>query len=552
MRIPRESMRAWLGVLLMAVSGGTAIALPPTPPSTLSYQARVIVDGEPAEGIFDLEAARYDSSSGCCQVGSTVTLTGVEIIDGLLSVELDFGLTANDPGRWLELRLRPSGSGSSTALEPRHELTSAPIAIHAWHALEADTSLDALLLNGNPASYYQAWSHHTGVPGDIADGDDDALAVLGCASGEVAVWTSGGWTCGEDAGLRHATTHVVNATGSPTENGSALLAALAAIPTPTVAAEAQLLKLGPGHYDLDGQALVMKPWVDVEGSGQRITVIASDVCLTTAPATIVLADDCELRQLSVENTCALNASGIDGLADRVRISDVTARATSSGGTAYGMGLMGEHPVLQRVTATAEGGLTYNCGLSVISEAGGVIRDVTAEGRGGMYAGGVYAYDFERVERIEGSAFDGSSTTYGVELRDPRFARVVRAVADSSAGTVVALWLSVIGRDVGPLQQVVADGATAIRVAVQHFRQIVLSDVELTGSIGIYGETGGWGDGTLTVHDSTISGSTNTISSGDVTIFVAGSRMLGGPVAGPATCAAITDESNGFYASTCPP
>ena len=537
--------------MLMAFIAGAAVGLPPPPPSSFSYQARVMVDGEPANGIFDLEAARYDSDSGCCQVGPSVPLTAVEISDGLLSVELDFGFTAHDSGRWLELRLRPSGASDFTTLEPRHELTSAPTAVHAWHTLEADTSLDALLLGGNPASYYQAWDHHTDIPGDIADGDDDALAGLGCAAGEVAVWTSGSWTCGEDGGLRHVTTHVVNAAGSPTENGNALLAALAAIPTPTTAAEAQLLKLGPGHYDLDGQALTMKPWVDVEGSGQLTTVITSNVC-SPANATVVGADDCEIRRLVVENSCAVNAIGIDVMADRMRISDVTVRATSSGGTAYGVAVYGENPVLQRLSATADGGLSYNYGLSVISLGGGVIRDVRAEGSGGTYACGILAYYFERLERIEGSAFDGSLATYGLEIRDPRFARGLRALAESSAGDVMALYLTASSRQAGPVQQVVAEGRIALAAQVENGHGIVLADAELSGATGIHAGSGAMANGTLMVHDSTISGSTNTIFNGTLPITIAGSRMLGGPVAGPATCAAITDESNGFYASTCPP
>ncbi len=42
------------------------------------------------------------------------------------------------------------------------------------------------------------WSNIQSIPSDIADGDDDTLAGLNCANGEVAKWNGNAWVCAPD------------------------------------------------------------------------------------------------------------------------------------------------------------------------------------------------------------------------------------------------------------------------------------------------------------------------------------------------------------------
>lgn len=42
-----------------------------------------------------------------------------------------------------------------------------------------------------------AYSDLSGIPADIADGDDDSLAALSCSSGQVAQWTGAAWSCAD-------------------------------------------------------------------------------------------------------------------------------------------------------------------------------------------------------------------------------------------------------------------------------------------------------------------------------------------------------------------
>lgn len=56
--------------------------------------------------------------------------------------------------------------------------------------------------------------------------------------------------------------------GSPSSNGTNLLAALASITTAS-ASSPWLLKIEPGLYDLGSSQLVAKAYVDFEGSGRE-------------------------------------------------------------------------------------------------------------------------------------------------------------------------------------------------------------------------------------------------------------------------------------------
>ena len=58
-----------------------------------------------------------------------------------------------------------------------------------------------------------------------------------------------------------------------------------------------LVKMEPGIYDLGDEALVMRPFVDIEGSGQGVTSITS-----AGVFAVIAASDAEIRELTVEST----------------------------------------------------------------------------------------------------------------------------------------------------------------------------------------------------------------------------------------------------------
>jgi hypothetical protein len=181
-----------LGLLVgVAVAGATAqvgSAEPEAPvqndPAALlgtsfSYQGELRDARGPVDDDCDLRFWLWDSAIGGAQVGSTVTLEGVTLVDGLFTAQLGFGADAfQGDARWLEVAAAcPAGSGDYAVLEPRQLLTASPYALHALRV---------------------PWSGLSGVPAGLADGDNDTLGGLSCANGQVAEWNGAAWTCGDD------------------------------------------------------------------------------------------------------------------------------------------------------------------------------------------------------------------------------------------------------------------------------------------------------------------------------------------------------------------
>lgn len=128
--------RAVLAVLLglVVVAAPPAIAQAVTPAFT--YQGELRTGGSAANASFDMEFRLYNADAGGSQVGAPVTRTNVAAVNGLFAVQLDFGPSQFAGDRqWLEVRIKPAGSGSYETLSPRTEVTAAPYALGAVAAL---------------------------------------------------------------------------------------------------------------------------------------------------------------------------------------------------------------------------------------------------------------------------------------------------------------------------------------------------------------------------------------------------------------------------------
>ncbi len=107
--------------------------------SGFSYQGRLDFSGEPVNDTYDFEFMLWDADTNGNMIGSVLAVDAVAVVDGLITVELDFGVMAfNGDARWLEIALRESaGGGAFTALSPRQPLTAAPYALQALNATNA-------------------------------------------------------------------------------------------------------------------------------------------------------------------------------------------------------------------------------------------------------------------------------------------------------------------------------------------------------------------------------------------------------------------------------
>jgi hypothetical protein len=98
-----------------------------------------------ANGAYDLQFALYDTATGSGQIGTTQSLAGVQVVNGIFTVSLDFGAgTFPGSSRFLEIRIKLPADAAYTTLTPRQAITSAPIAIRSLSAGTADSATNAI------------------------------------------------------------------------------------------------------------------------------------------------------------------------------------------------------------------------------------------------------------------------------------------------------------------------------------------------------------------------------------------------------------------------
>ena len=111
--------------ICMLLAGSTA-TIASTQTSAFTYQGVLKNGGTPLNGTIDLQFRLFDAAAAGAQVGSTIPINGVSVVDGLVAQTLDFGaLALNGEERWLEISVAsPAGGGIGpfTTLAPRQKL----------------------------------------------------------------------------------------------------------------------------------------------------------------------------------------------------------------------------------------------------------------------------------------------------------------------------------------------------------------------------------------------------------------------------------------------
>ena len=173
-----------------------------------TYQGQPKEAGTPVTDAVDLRFFLRTAAEGGNQVGSTQTLSDVDVVNGRFTVVLDFGTQAfTGNSRWLEAAVRrphdPTNTAPFVPLSPRQEITAAPYATTALstvgidgHSLDAadGSPVDALFVDNDgkvgigttiPHANFamQVKGVATTWEGGIAAGGDSAAIVLGELSG---------------------------------------------------------------------------------------------------------------------------------------------------------------------------------------------------------------------------------------------------------------------------------------------------------------------------------------------------------------------------------
>jgi hypothetical protein len=502
--------------------------------TTFTYQGVLSDGGTPVAGDVDLRFSLWDAATGGAQVGTVINVEGYAVSDGRVTVPLNFGDVFVGSELWLVVEVRDSGSGGSyTVLTPRQPLTAAPFAAHALDAETAGTAAsaghattagDTDTLDGQHGAYYLSWSNLSGKPAGLDDGDDDALGDLSCDPGEVAAWNGAAWGCADDRGVTFSRTVVVGPVGDAAANGTALLAAVAALPTPASSADGWLVRLEPGDYDLGTARLELDDWIHLRGSGELATRVRTARC-NPAGEVVTLAQS-HLSDLTIENTSSTAGCHAMG----VQLS-----ASSEGG------------VVERVTVNLSGTNERNIGIYVEADRAW-IQTTKVYLENANLASGIFVYGARGVLLVD-NLVEAESVTSGSGLTVNNDGS---AVVSRGAYSGTSKGASITGGDLDA-SDANFNGESA---AIYHYA--------LGGNYrGDYSRIVAHGQvqlGSDATHDLEVRIEHSRVSTSDETIFiltpgddvrVTATELDGLPVSGSLTCIAVWDEGSTFYPTTCP-
>jgi hypothetical protein len=316
-----------------------------------------------------------------------------------------------------------------------------------------------------------------------------------------------------------------------------------------------LIKVMPGVYN---ERVVMKEYVDIEGSGELNTKITYTGSSTLSQATLKGANNAELRTLTVENTGGDNFSiAIYNDSTSPRLTQVTASA--SGGTqSFGVSnTSSSSPVMTDVSATASGGSNNNTGVyNGLSSP--EMTNVRASASGGTQSYGVYNYGSSPKMMDVSASASGGTNNRGVYNNgsSPVMTNVSASAegginnrgvnnSDSSSPVITALNASASG---GTDSFGVFNDSSSATI-----RNSVISASGATNNYGIFNIALG-GSYKVTVDNSQITATSNTIrNDAEFTTRIGASLLSVGIVTGTGTitCAGVYNQDYTFYASTCP-
>jgi hypothetical protein len=170
--------------------------------TAFSFQGRLLDGGAPASSLYDIEFRLFDAETGGNQLGPTQTFPGHPVPGGIFSVELDFGSEFTGEDRWIEIAIRPAGTGEFTTLSPRNKILSAPQSVVAIEALSlncllcvTDAQIDSVSgdkVDGPVANAANA-SNLSGLPASrFVQSDVDGNVGIGAAPAAGSKLTVGG------------------------------------------------------------------------------------------------------------------------------------------------------------------------------------------------------------------------------------------------------------------------------------------------------------------------------------------------------------------------
>ncbi|MHC4619211.1 MAG: tail fiber domain-containing protein [Planctomycetota bacterium] len=166
---------ALLLVMLAVAVGWTKVSEAEPMGTAFTYQGLLKYHGDYADGFYDFKFELYDTNSDGNQVGSTIDMVDVNVVDGHFRVDLDFGGVFSGNAVWLEVHVGPISplDPNLVRLEPRVELTPTPYALYA--ASGASPGVPLTLSGSRPGGHI--------IRGSNSSTESLSVGVVGRATG---------------------------------------------------------------------------------------------------------------------------------------------------------------------------------------------------------------------------------------------------------------------------------------------------------------------------------------------------------------------------------
>jgi lysophospholipase L1-like esterase len=144
--------------------------------TAFTYQGRLIDNGSPATGSYDVQFGVFDAVTNGSQVGAALTNAATAVTNGFFCADLDFGGLFSGSNYWLQISTRTNGGPVFTTLSPRQPISPVPYAIMANSASKLLGALPAAQLTGALAT--------TQLPASVVTNGETGLNLTGTFSGD--------------------------------------------------------------------------------------------------------------------------------------------------------------------------------------------------------------------------------------------------------------------------------------------------------------------------------------------------------------------------------
>ena len=345
------------------------------------------------------------------------------------------------------------------------------------------------------------------------------------------------------ASAQSRTVLVSPVSGDPIASGTNLRNTLANIPSPS-STNRWLLKIEPGTYQLQGTALAMRPWVDIEGSGIGVTTIRLSSPTSPGISTINGSSNAELRMLTVEAT--ENAVAMFNSSAHPRIYRVKFMVQTNLTQAWAMQNLLSAPRIEECEfiVSINASSSISTGISFIDLPAGVRSSIlrsriSVSGATTNY--GVHMFKGQTVTEIQDTQIDVTAglQTFGIYAQASDWQGseklALRNVVINSSASFQSAGISL-------------ESGTTVMPVIFH------STIEaLTGSTtkGIFQG----GTPPVYVMHSIVTGFTKTVEAPSASISIQATGLFGGSATAGAGfwqgCMGVWDENGMFYTTGCP-